>query len=349
MLQKQGANIDDLGMDLLKRELERKKKSVQKAKSATGGRRFFRASDLRRQEEEEEAKKQEHKVTRKHARSSSSNEDEHVENISVGKKKRGGEKCAAIELDASLNKEGQTNEEEKLQSKSISESIMSSEEVAERLRSLGYPVRLFGEGLMDRLKRLRKALDELKSVQASNEESSEFRLGKGHGIRNPFLIKDDVDTEPGSSHVHSGTDHHDANAAGATTNSKEDGKGDKEDEDLDDADPHKRVYKYFKGLCKQWEEDLNLRPEAVKRTVAGRNETKTLKQCRDYIKPMFKLLKGRRMDEGILSKLNQIVTCCLEEEFVKAHDTYIDISIGRAAWPIGVTSKLHLTLSDRAQ
>ena len=43
------------------------------------------------------------------------------------------------------------------------------------------------------------------------------------------------------------------------------------------------------------------------------------------------------MDESILTKLNIIVSFCLQEEFVKAHDTYIDISIGRAAWPIGVT------------
>ena len=54
-------------------------------------------------------------------------------------------------------------------------------------------------------------------------------------------------------------------------------------------------------------------------------------------RPMFKLCKSRRMDEGILTKLNRIVSFCLQEEFVKAHDTYIDISIGRAAWPIGVT------------
>ena len=33
----------------------------------------------------------------------------------------------------------------------------------------------------------------------------------------------------------------------------------------------------------------------------------------------------------------QIVRHCKDGEFVKANDCYIDIAIGRAAWPIGVT------------
>ena len=35
--------------------------------------------------------------------------------------------------------------------------------------------------------------------------------------------------------------------------------------------------------------------------------------------------------------LFNIVTWCEKGEFVKAHDSYMDMAIGRAAWPIGVT------------
>ena len=33
----------------------------------------------------------------------------------------------------------------------------------------------------------------------------------------------------------------------------------------------------------------------------------------------------------------KIVNFSKEGEFVKAHDAYMDVAIGRAAWPIGVT------------
>ena len=35
--------------------------------------------------------------------------------------------------------------------------------------------------------------------------------------------------------------------------------------------------------------------------------------------------------------LLKIVLYCEQGEFVKAHDAYLDVAIGRAAWPIGVT------------
>jgi hypothetical protein len=60
-------------------------------------------------------------------------------------------------------------------------------------------------------------------------------LGKGHGIWNPFLERD---TDNMMTKVnHHDDDHH---------NNK------KEEED----DPPKCIYKSFKGLLKEWEQDL---------------------------------------------------------------------------------------------
>jgi pre-mRNA-splicing factor 18 len=314
-------------MDLLKRELERKKKSVQKAKANAGGGRFFRAGDLRRQQEEgeDEEKEEERRRKRKLADevdepSSSNNKHRAVTKKSGTSEAREGDGESATNdsdfVESSGNDGGEAHNNLKL----------SLDEITNRLRMLGYPIKLFGETTGDRVKRLRKALDEQKNLQAGLSEMEEFRLGRGHGIRNPFLEKDNK-TKRTDDHAEA-TDH---------GNKKEGDDTKDDDNELDENDPHKRVYKYFKGLIKTWEADLNERPESVKRSVAGRNETKTMKQCKDYIRPLFKLCKNRRVDEGILTKLNRIVSFCLEEEFVKAHDTYIDISIGRAAWPIGVT------------
>lgn len=326
-------------MDLLKRELERKKKSVQKASSASGtGKRYFRASDRRRQEEEEEAPEKEVQRLPKRKLSDENSDDEKPSSSSNKKSQRSevvkektdnnNNKDEPVDKSTTSSKsetnESISNEEKEKESTAFK---LSPEEVSQRLRAFGYPIKLFGESAWDRLKRLRKALDEQKNVQAGLTEMDEFRLGRGHGIRNPFLEKD---TE-GTTELE---DHAEASEVATPAASKEK----EEDYDLtNEDDPHKRIYKYFKGLVKKWEEDMNHRPDAVKRSVAGRNELKTMKQCKDYIRPMFKLCKNRRMDESILTKLNRIVSFCLEEEFVRAHDTYIDISIGRAAWPIGVT------------
>jgi pre-mRNA-splicing factor 18 len=43
------------------------------------------------------------------------------------------------------------------------------------------------------------------------------------------------------------------------------------------------------------------------------------------------------LEENIIAHLVNIIDCCEEQEFVRANDAYMDLAIGRAAWPIGVT------------
>ncbi|CAB9504365.1 splicing factor 18 [Seminavis robusta] len=278
-------------MDLLKRELERKKKTVEKAKATSGGRRFFRAGDLRRQEEEEEEEKQaKYAASRKKRKlGSDQDDDEHTTTAALGSKKKkdkGSQKAKESET-----QEKESSVSKKSQSESNEAVRLSSDEITKKLRAFGLPIKLFGESLEDRVKRLRKALDEQRKAQAGDAEMDEFRLGRGHGIRNTFLGKDKDDTAGAGEQAH--VEETDAAKDDKETETKDD------DDDLgDDSDPHKRVYKYFKGLLRGGK-TISCWPDSVKRSVAGRNETKTLKQCKDYIRPMFKLLKSRRMDESI--------------------------------------------------
>jgi len=96
----------------------------------------------------------------------------------------------------------------------------------------------------------------------------------------------------------------------------------------DTDDHHKKIHRFFKFLLRHWEEDLTSRPDSVKRNAAGRKETKTLKQCKDYIRPLLKLCKTRRLEETIMGYILSIVQFCEDGEFVKAHDAYIDVAIG---------------------
>lgn len=46
-------------------------------------------------------------------------------------------------------------------------------------------------------------------------------------------------------------------------------------------------------LLREWAHDLEERPEHVKRSVQGKVATKTQKQCKDYMKPFFKLCERK--------------------------------------------------------
>jgi len=307
-------------MDLLKKELERKKRALEDAKkseSAAVGRKYLKAGDLRRmQEEREEAERL--------------NPKKLVEGREETKRRRTeGREEKRLETGAKSNENSRSkkvsSEQEGLNQQIQDASQLSSGEISQRFRAMGLPVLLFGERLngdSPRMDRLRKALVEHKETLASLTENEEFRLASEHATRNAFLEKDEDEKQ----------------AAVASDSKEKQKEGVKEDDGEDlTKDPHKRIYKYFKGLLKQWEDDLALRPEDVKRTAAGKTETKTLKQCKDYIRPLFKLCKNRTLEESLMTNIIKIIDFCEEGEFVKAHDAYLDIAIGRAPWPIGVT------------
>ncbi|CAM9627070.1 unnamed protein product [Sphacelaria rigidula] len=100
---------------------------------------------------------------------------------------------------------------------------------------------------------------------------------------------------------------------------------------------NKLVRSFFRGLLKEWEMDLNARPDHVKRTVQGKLETKTQKQAKDYMRPLFKLCKQKELPDGILNNLVTMINYMKEGEFVKANDVYLLTAIGNAPWPIGLT------------
>lgn len=320
-------------MDLLKKELERKKKAIalakQQASSSTEGtgknrKTFLTASQLRRaQEEQEETEREKKRKT--------DGKDDEGQTSKERKRSRVKVEEKSMESTAAMPTVPSTSLEE--------ESVrdFSASEIASRLRSLGLPIRLFGEITSERMDRLAEAMKKQQNAIAGQSEMEEFRLasGSGHGIRNPFLERKDQDEEEASLVPKSSKSGLNTSDAKVKKDETKGTTGPRSEEN--ENDPHKQIYRFFKDLLHQWEDDLALRPEEVKRSVAGKNETKTLKQCKDYIRPLFKLCKTRRLEPGLTSHLVSIVENCQAGEFVKANDSYMDVAIGRAAWPIGVT------------
>jgi len=98
------------------------------------------------------------------------------------------------------------------------------------------------------------------------------------------------------------------------------------------------IRRWIRARLKDWERKLEARPDAEKRSPLGRVDTKTYKQCKDYIRPLVKLCKTKTLDAGIRGSVAKICRLCDDGDFVAANDEYILLAIGNAAWPIGVTS-----------
>ncbi len=353
-------------MDLLRQEIQRKRKAVEMAKkSADVGRlenddhkrekrTYLKAADVRKFQERQAEKDAEEKRLKKF-RSTSKNTAGKMKVHGSGEDNNGGTSTSTSSaFSNNNNKESKKESDTKSKSKSKikednkkemcnsaadkgennEESLpyhLSSSELSNALRELGIPIWLFGErDDIQRMQRLKEAKDSRRAAMAGLSEMDEYKLGSGHGIRNPFIGKakdEDLNLK--------GDDKKDANNYG--NNDKKGKQKDDVEEEEDTNDPHKTIHRFFKTLLRQWEDDLVNRPETVKRTAAGKNETKTLKQCKDYIRPLFKLCKNRTLEENIMGSILKIVNFCKEGEFVKANDAYMDVAIGRAAWPIGVT------------
>jgi pre-mRNA-splicing factor 18 len=327
-------------MDLLRAEIERKKAAA--ASNGNTKKRYLTASERRaieeKQELEEEARERERQTCRRKRQRRGDSDDGEGENLVQLLTKKYDPKEKKLGREEKSSEDGgqlKRSDSQSSEARTVPETLkqLSPEEVTAALRRFCMPIRLFGESESDILNRLAEAVHGREAALIGEGEKDEFLLDTAHRTRNVFLEKEGEN------------DDHDKPAA-ARSSKKETKINEPESSPKSHAqseqeqsinDPPKQIYRYLKSLLRQWEADLTLRPDSIKRTATGKNETKTLKQCKDYIRPLFSMCKRRELDDNMQNHLLKIVTYCEQGEFVKAHDAYLDVAIGRAAWPIGVT------------
>ena len=215
-------------------------------------------------------------------------------------------------------KKQKMSDEKKEESKTI-----VKDEVILRLRKAGEPVTLFGESDRSRQTRLEE-LEEKKRL-SSIGDNEDMALTGGHKGRNVFLDNKDNETNMNED---------------SKRKKKKSKKKKKKVEDEDDSDKPKdtQCYKFFKRMLREWKDILEMRPDEIKRSVRGKIAMKTHRQCKDYMRPFLKMCKTHTVKADILKSVHEMVQLCKEREYVKAHSIYMDLAIGRAAWPIGATS-----------
>jgi len=97
------------------------------------------------------------------------------------------------------------------------------------------------------------------------------------------------------------------------------------------------IMEFVELMLTEWGKKLNARRDALKMSVNGKRDAATYNQTRCYLKPLTKSLKKRTLSEDILESLLEIVQHCLDRNYVRANDAYLQMAIGNAPWPIGVT------------
>ncbi|RDL40746.1 Uncharacterized protein BP5553_00725 [Venustampulla echinocandica] len=167
---------------------------------------------------------------------------------------------------------------------------IKDEELSEKLRAMGQPVKLFGESHKQKLRRFRK----LGVVMTQGPIPTSLELVEEKDMKVDVVPKD---TE-GRTFL------------------------------------FRQLASYFTMVLKEWEAALDKEKQD---TFASKAAYNAMVQSKENMKPLFRKFEKGDVDEGILEPIVEIVKAAQERRYVDANDGYLRLSIGKAAWPIGVT------------
>ncbi|KAL2834752.1 hypothetical protein BJY01DRAFT_80163 [Aspergillus pseudoustus] len=177
---------------------------------------------------------------------------------------------------------------------------ISEEELTEKLRELDEPIRLFGETHNTRLRRYKKLLERSLEVQKMSDGPIPTTLEPVPEVEMKIPTKVPKDTE-GRQFL------------------------------------FRQLASYFNMVLFEWELALAKRDVSVKQSLQGRQAYNAMVQSRENMTPLFRKFEKTDIDDSVLEHILEIVHKAQLRRYVDANDAYLRLSIGKAAWPIGVT------------
>ncbi|KAK4163450.1 hypothetical protein QBC43DRAFT_319614 [Cladorrhinum sp. PSN259] len=97
----------------------------------------------------------------------------------------------------------------------------------------------------------------------------------------------------------------------------------------------RQLTSYFNMVLREWESALA--KENNQDTLAGQQAYAAMVSSKENMRPLFRLFEKYELDESVLEAVVEIVHAAQQRRYVDANDGYLRLSIGKAAWPIGVT------------
>lgn len=295
-------------MDSLLAELDRKRKQVE-SNAVTAQKKYFKRSELAEHQAKEYKRKQEEKLK---AKGLLKDEDD------TSKKKKEEEDQISALIKPKTDKSDQKYKE------------VPWSELVRRLREKGEPIKLFGESQDEARQRLR-----LVEMMAKEDNK---------GLRNDFkAAMDRLDQTYMDQLLAEGSGEnaqkiHDVKLVTGTLPLDE---VLKMAENLNKGDMQvnsRVVYEYIRSIGYLMGQDLNERRLEIKMSLQGKLDSVQHEQTMSYLKPLLRKLKAVSLTADILNALVHIVENLIDREYVKANDKYLQMAIGNAPWPIGVTN-----------
>lgn len=203
-----------------------------------------------------------------------------------------------------------------------------------RLRERAQPIRLFGESDEDAFQRLKQL--ELSEPDASNGMGNDFKAAMDK-------VNEEINRTCERS-LESSEAKNDVNTTELNTNIEEMqsliqdlNPSDNQSDDRALANDCEIISKFLRFILESWGKELNARPIEEKTSQTGKTVSARYTNTRANLKPLFKLLKRRTISPDILRQLKLISRDLVERNYKEATSHYIEMSVGNAAWPMGVT------------
>ncbi|KAL2402404.1 hypothetical protein ABEF95_000554 [Exophiala dermatitidis] len=100
---------------------------------------------------------------------------------------------------------------------------------------------------------------------------------------------------------------------------------------------YRQLASWFTLVLTEWSIALSQRDAAVRASSTGKAASSSYQQVLKDLTPLFRRFERRDLEPDLLEPICQIVRAAQRRRYVEANDAYLTLSIGKAAWPIGVT------------
>ncbi|KAL7080575.1 hypothetical protein ACQ4LE_000436 [Meloidogyne hapla] len=248
------------------------------------------------------------------------------------------------EKDAYLEKQKQLEDEQKLAltSKSVdhlmdekttnTSDFMPRSEVIKKLRIRGLPIRLFAETDEEGLKRLRIEMEKPEfNVGLKNDFQAALQQVENEEVMEKIAKGSNNTNEADKLNIEIEETEDDATWEQIQKGASSLGEGD----DNKDCD---LIFAFITYILKRWAKELNARPETIKRSPIGKFNAGMQKQTVEHMNPLVKSLEKHSVNSDIRAHLITITRfCVLEKDYIQANNAYMEMAIGNAPWPVGVT------------
>ncbi|GBP08084.1 Pre-mRNA-splicing factor 18 [Eumeta japonica] len=285
-------------MDILKAEIARKRKLLEEKKILDPAKKYFKRGELLAKEQEEYLQK-------------------------YGP-------LAKSQLERENTNDKPEKEKQDIKETEQSENVsLPRHEVIRRLRERCHPIFLFGENELQSFRRLRRI--EIQEPEANKGFRNDFQeaMEKVDQAYLNEILALGTQTDPEKS-LKEDTLDESITYEFIQEMAKTIGQGDR-NHDM------KVTMTLLQYLLTMWGQQLNSAIATEKTAIKHKMARATYTQTQVYLKPLMRKLKKGHLPEDICDSLTEITKHLLERNYIMASDAYLQMAIGNAPWPIGVT------------